>query len=257
MSQILDYYKNSDSYAEMLQNQSKEVFTPYVNLFQRFVNMGDSVIDIGCGVGTSTLLLRQAGFEATGTDVSQKFLPTDEDIFCTVDFQNAENIPSNKYSAAGSMNAIEHVESPKDFLTQMVRVVKSGGHIILVAPNPTSPLVAVRVILDIFTHRTPYMGITNLNEAITLLLVNTWRCIRTEFGSSVFEARQPALDTGIVGHDADAVYWTNATEIRRFLESKECEICLFQRQGSSLIAKIIAYLLPGFAGKLCIVAKKK
>lgn len=33
MSQILDFYRNSESYAEMLQNPSKELFTPYVNLF--------------------------------------------------------------------------------------------------------------------------------------------------------------------------------------------------------------------------------
>ncbi len=257
MNRMPDYYKSSESYAQMLRNQLTEVFIPYVELFQRFVKPDAPVIDIGCGVGTSTLLLRQAGFEAIGTDVSERFLPAESGIFFALDFQNAENIPSNTYFAAGSMNAIEHIESPRDFLSEMVRVVRPGGHIILMAPNLTSPLVAVRVLIDLLKHRTPYLGITSFNKALALLPVNIWRSLRAEFGWSIFEPRLPILDTGIVGYDVDAVYWTNATEVRRFLESQGCETCLFQQQGRTPLAKIIAYLMPGFAGQLCIVMRKK
>jgi SAM-dependent methyltransferase len=259
MSQMLDYYRSSDSYAEVLRNQPTAMFTPYVNLFKRFVKIDDSVIDVGCGVGTSTLLLRQAGFAAQGSDVSQKFLSTNDesDIFCVADFQNAQNIPSNHYAAVGSMNAIEHVQFPQKFLQEMVRVVKPGGHIILMAPNLTSPLVAIRATLDIFRNRTPYMGITNWRETIALIFVNIWRCLRAELGVNAFKSREIDLATVMVGNDADAVYWTNATEISRFLQAEGCEICLFQKQGTSVLAKIVAYLLPGFAGKLCIVARKK
>ncbi len=258
MSQMLDYYRGSDSYAEVLRNQSTAIFTPYVNLFKRFVKVNEPVIDVGCGVGTSTLLLRQAGFAAQGSDVSQKFLPTDEsDIFCVADFQDAKDIPSNNYAAVGSMNAIEHVQFPQKFLQEMVRVVKPGGHIILMAPNLTSPLVGVRATVDILRKRTPYMGITSWRETIALVFVNIWRCLRAELGVNAFQARAVDLETVIVGNDADAVYWTNATEIRRFLKAEGCEICQFQKQGTSFLAKIVAYLLPGFAGKLCIVARKK
>jgi SAM-dependent methyltransferase len=222
------------------------------------VKVGEPIIDIGCGVGTSTFLLRQEGFAAIGTDVSQKFLPTNErDLFCVADFQNAEHIPSNNYAAVGSMNAIEHVQFPKKFLAEMIRVVKPGGHIILMAPNLSSPLVAVRATLDLLRDRIPYLGITGKREASALFLANIWRSLRAELGVIAFESRQVNLDTVIVGNDADAVYWTNPREISRFLQAEGCEVCWFQRQGSSLLAKIIAYLLPGFAGKLCIVARKK
>lgn len=98
MNNMPEFYKNSDSYAEMLWNQDVNVFLPYIDLFQKFASPGSSVIDIGCGVGTSALLLRQAGFDAMGTDVSEKFLPAIKDKFCVVDFQSAVDIPSNTYS---------------------------------------------------------------------------------------------------------------------------------------------------------------
>jgi hypothetical protein len=63
----------------------------------------------------------------------------------------------------------------------MVRVVKPGGHIILMAPNLTSPLVALPIALDILGNRTPYMGITSSREAIALDFSNIWRCLRAEF----------------------------------------------------------------------------
>lgn len=257
MSRMPSYYKTSESYAEMLRSQKTDVFTPYIELFKQFANPNDPVIDVGCGVGTSTLLLRQAGFKAIGTDVSERFLLSELDMFRAVDFQNAEEIPSNTYSAVGAMNVIEHIENPKDFLSEIVRVVKPEGHIILMAPNLTSPLVPIRILKDLLMKRTPYLGITRFTTACGLITVNIWRSLRAELGWSVFEMRLPALDTGIVGYDADAVYWTNATEIRHFLEAKGCELCLFQKQGRSLFTKILAHLLPGFTSQLCIVARKK
>ncbi len=256
LNSMPEYYKTSDSYAEMLRNQDVNVFSPYINLFKQFASPDSSVIDIGCGVGTSTLLLRQAGFDAMGTDVSEKFLPATKDRFCAVDFQNAVDIPSNTYSAVGTMNVIEHVERPQNFLSEIVRVVRPGGKIILMAPNLTSPLVPVGIIRDLLKKRTPYMGITSFSEACALLGANFWRSLRAELGCNTFEMRQPILDNGIVGYDADAVYWTNATEIRRFLESKNCKIICFQKQGNSMASRLIANLVPGFAGKLCIVAQK-
>jgi SAM-dependent methyltransferase len=257
MNQMPDYYKASEPYAEMLRSQTTEVFMPYVELFKQFVNRSGAVLDVGCGVGTSTLLLRQAGFDATGTDVSERFLPSEPNVFHVVDFQNAEGISSSTYLAVGSMNVIEHIESPEQFLTEMVRVVQPGGYIILLSPNLTSPLVPIRIIVDLVKKQTPFLGITSFPMAVKLIGENLWRSFRAELGRNSFEPRSPILDTGIVGYDVDAVYWTNAREIRRFLESKGCEICLFQKQGKSLAARIIARLLPGYASLLCVVARKK
>ncbi len=173
-----------------------------------------------------------------------------------MNFQDAKNIPSNAYSAVGTMNVIEHVEKPQAFLSEIVRVVQPGGNIIILAPNLTSPIIPVGIIRDLLKKQTPYLGITSFLAACTLLVKNFWRSLSAELGVNAFAMREPILDNGIVGYDVDAVYWTNAREISRFLESKGCKILLFQKQGSSTVSKLIANLLPGFAGKVCVVAQK-
>jgi SAM-dependent methyltransferase len=254
---MLDYYNNSDSYAKMLAGQDVSSYQPYAELVKRFIPSNAEMIDVGCGIGTSTLLLVESGYKILGTDVLNRFLPAPEGTFKIVDFQNASEILNNLYDAAGTMNVIEHTDHPQKFISEIVRVVKPGGHIIILAPQLTSPLVGVRILLDIMKGRTPYLGIVNPRAAFLLIFQNIWRSLLGEMGAIKFEKRLAILDTGIVGHDADAVYWTNAHEIRRFLEARNCETLLFQKQGNSAVSKFISSVLPGFAGQVCIVARKR
>jgi SAM-dependent methyltransferase len=255
-SPMLKYYKNSDDYAEMLAQQDVNSYQPYVEIVKRFLHPNAKMLDVGCGIGTSTLLLAEAGFQMLGTDVSHRFLPAPEGTFKVVDFQNAVEISDDAYDAVGTMNVIEHTDDPKKFLAEILRVVRPGGYVFILAPNLTSPLVGIRIIFDLLKKRTPYLGIDRVTIAAALVFINVWRSLRSEFGYSAFEKRAAILDTGIVGHDADAVYWTNAREIRRLIEKQNCEICMFQKQGNSLLAKLVAHVLPGFAGQVFIVARK-
>jgi SAM-dependent methyltransferase len=251
-----DYYRQTAEYAEMLANQNIDSYQPYIDIVRKFLPPNNIFLDVGCGIGTSTLLLSEAGFRAIGTDVSHRFLPAPEGTFKVVDFQDAREIISESFDAVGTMNVIEHTDEPKKFLSELLRVVRPGGYIFILAPNLTSPLVGIRIVLDIFKNRTPYLGISSVSAAIALIFVNIWRSLRSELGYEMFIKRRAILDTGIVGHDADAVYWSNAREIRRFLEREGCEVCLFQKQGNSVASRLIANILPGFAGQICIVVRK-
>jgi SAM-dependent methyltransferase len=252
-SQMTEYYRNSDEYAEMLAKQDVHSYRPYVDIVSRFLQPNAKMLDVGCGIGTSTFLLTEAGFQLLGTDVSDRFLPAPEGTFKVVDFQDVVEISDD----VGTMNVIEHTDDSKKFLAEILRVVRSGGYIFILALSLTSPLVGIRIVFDLLKKWTPYLGIDHLSAATTLIFFNIWCSLRSELGYTAFEKRAAILDTGIVGHDADAVYWTNAREIRRFLEQQNCEICLFQKYGNSSLSKLIAYALPEFAGKVCIVARKR
>ena len=69
----------------MLAEQDESMFVQYLSYFRRFGELGMRVLDVGCGIGTSTRLLREAGFDAVGTDTSARFLP-DETGFFVADF---------------------------------------------------------------------------------------------------------------------------------------------------------------------------
>jgi SAM-dependent methyltransferase len=256
VSAIRDYYRSSGAYQRMLDAQDPTIFEPYVGLFRAHVEPGASVLDVGCGVGTSTRLLRAEGFGAVGTDVSERFLPPAEDRFVVADFESAPQIRSACYAAAGALNVLEHSERPRRFLAEMVRVVRPGGRIIVLSPNLTSPLVGVRILRDLATGSTPYLAVGSRREAVALILVNLARSVRAALGYDGFRCRAPRLDAGISGYDADAVYWTNAAEVRRCLERHGCRIVVYQGSGRTRAARMLARRLPSFAGQIRIVAEK-
>jgi SAM-dependent methyltransferase len=251
VSDLSDYYLTSDAYASMLSEQDHAVFAGYVRLFERWVPPGSRVVDVGCGVGTSTRLLRRAGYSALGTDLSARFLPA-EPGFAVVDFEAAD-LPDATFDAAGALNVLEHVPRPRRFLSELVRVVRPGGHVILASPNLTSPLVGLRIMDDLAHRRTPYLGIREPRRAVALIGRNLARSIAAARGADAFAARTHSLDTGIVGYDVDAVYWTNAAEVRRHLERQGATVVQYQTEGRSRAARIVARLAPSFAGRLTLV----
>jgi SAM-dependent methyltransferase len=256
MSGLSRYYRSSEAYASMLEQQGDEAFARYVELFTAWVAPGGRVVDVGCGVGTSTYLLRRAGYQALGTDLSERFLP-DGPGFAAVDFEDAGALPDASYDAAGALNVLEHIARPRRFLDEMVRVVAPGGHILLVSPNLTSPLVALRVLVDLARGRTPYLGVRRPAAALALLARNLARSVRAAAGADTFARRAPNVDCGIVGYDVDAVYWTNAAEVCRHLERRGCAIVQYQTDGRTRAARLFARALPSFAGRLVIVAQRQ
>jgi SAM-dependent methyltransferase len=238
----------------MLVDQEPAAFSAYVAAFARWVSPRARVLDVGCGVGTSTRLLRDAGFDAVGVDASARFVPA-EDGFLVADFAAGTDLPDDGFAAAGALNVLEHVADPKAFLAEMVRVIAPGGHLVLWSPNLTSPLVGLRIAIDLAAGRTPYLGLERQRDALGLVVRNVVRSGAAALGRDSFAPRAETLASGIVGYDTDAIYWTNAAEVRRELQRLGCQIVRYQGEGRTLVASGLARLLPSFAGQLAIVAR--
>jgi SAM-dependent methyltransferase len=253
-SDLTDYYRGSAEYRAMLAEQDEATFALYVSSFRRWAEPRGRVLDVGCGVGTSTRLLREAGFDAIGTDTSARFLPEGEGFF-VADFAGRTDLPDGAFAGAGALNVIEHVADPRGFLDELVRVVTPGGLVVVCSPNLTSPLVAVRILVDLARRRTPYLGLGRPGAALALLGRNIARSVAAARGRDAFAARADTLASGVVGYDADAIYWSNAAEVRRHLERLGCELVSYQGEGRTLPARLIARLAPSFAGQLVVVAR--
>jgi SAM-dependent methyltransferase len=253
-SDLTGYYRGSDDYRAMLADQDEATFAQFVDYLRRWAPAGARVLDVGCGVGTSTRLLREAGFDAVGTDTSTRFLP-DEDGFFAADFSRRTDLADGAFGAAGALNVIEHVSDPRAFLAELVRVVEPGGLVVVCSPNLTSPLVGVRVLVDLARRRTPYLGLRSPLAALALIGRNLARSSAAALGRDAFAARADTLASGVVGYDADAIYWSNAAEVKRELIRQGCEILSYQGEGRTATMRLIARVAPSFAGQLVVAAR--
>jgi 2-polyprenyl-3-methyl-5-hydroxy-6-metoxy-1,4-benzoquinol methylase len=98
-----------------------------------------AVVDVGCGTGRLKALLSGLADSYVGVDaVRYDGFPGDAP-FCAGDL-NREAIPIADESAdiAVSLETIEHLENPRAFCRELVRVTKPGGWLLVTTPNQRS-----------------------------------------------------------------------------------------------------------------------
>ena len=100
-----------------------------------------SFLDVGCGMGAYLLAARRLGFDVTGFEPSQRHahvaiahlgLPVVADYF------SVAKVDNKKFDVIMLSHVIEHIYSPREFLHDLVSVLKPGGTLIVVTPNRDS-----------------------------------------------------------------------------------------------------------------------
>ncbi|HMO63628.1 MAG TPA: class I SAM-dependent methyltransferase [Verrucomicrobiota bacterium] len=158
MSTQQDYYRQNEAYAEFLENWDAGFYEKYAAAL-RPAKAGGRVLDAGCGVGQVVARLTAAGCEAHGVDVSEpnierarrhspfcrlydgRRLPYADGFFDSAGALHARaNFPGpgaipQEPCPPGALNVLEHVEEPEAFLTELCRVVRPGGRIVVSSPN--------------------------------------------------------------------------------------------------------------------------
>jgi SAM-dependent methyltransferase len=96
------------------------------------VASGSRVLDIGCRDGGLRAFL-PAGVRYQGIDVAQEFASPDiliRDIASGIPF------PDESFDYVFTIEVLEHVHNPWEALTEIRRVLRPGGVLILSVPNP-------------------------------------------------------------------------------------------------------------------------
>lgn len=103
-----------------------------IPFFIKHIPLG-KIIDIGCGDGYGSSLLKNAGYTVTGIDISEKMI----DIANLRKEQHLEFIPGNMmeipfkngtFSGVMAINSLEWVENPLTALNEIKRVITDGGY---------------------------------------------------------------------------------------------------------------------------------
>jgi SAM-dependent methyltransferase len=96
------------------------------------------VLDIGCGRGLLLNKLRQRGWDPIGTELSEDAAAHARDqLGLPVFTQPLEeiNFPSNEFDLVILWHVLEHVQSPRDVIHEVARILKPGGTLLVAVPN--------------------------------------------------------------------------------------------------------------------------
>lgn len=72
--ELKHFYSSSQTYLKRLGRHDDKTFAPYIELCKAKISLGASILDCGCGIGTSSYLLAKEGFKVTATDISPLFI---------------------------------------------------------------------------------------------------------------------------------------------------------------------------------------
>jgi len=100
---------------------------------------GQKVLDVACGTGYGTDTLVNHGCDAIGADIDDGILEEAKKKWGHSEFRKADvlNLPfeDELFDAVVSFETIEHVTDGERFLSEMNRVLKTGGIFICSTPN--------------------------------------------------------------------------------------------------------------------------
>lgn len=121
------------------QARARSYYRRYVHFVtQQLPNQPARILDIGCGAGWSTLMMREAGHDANGLDL----YPTDRveaRAFADIPYTqgDAQHLPfaDQTFDAVAMYQVLEHVPEPELALREGMRVLRPGGRLFVVGPN--------------------------------------------------------------------------------------------------------------------------
>lgn len=130
--------------------------------FTRFGEPPARILDVGCGVGRTTRVLVEDGFEVTGIDISPEMIQRAEQRIsgAALSVADAVNLPFEDLSfdhALFAYNGLDYIQTETDrkrALRELLRVLRPGGYFIfsshnarrIVSSNLLDPLSQLRII---------------------------------------------------------------------------------------------------------------
>jgi len=104
---------------------------------------GEHILDAGCGSGIFTAPLVERGSRVTGLDLSLPMLERARTRLCSQSFLAADMsalpFTDGTFDKVVSITALEFIENGKQALTELFRVTRPGGFVVVATLNSLSP----------------------------------------------------------------------------------------------------------------------
>lgn len=144
--QIGAYYQSEEYYSHQ---ENTKGFIPKVYEMVKSVNIKNklhialkqskdaSVLDIGCGVGDFLWHAQKRGCKVTGIEPSDdaKAIAEKRLGFRPLDPSQSQELPSASFDVITMWHVLEHVDDLKSQISELSRLLKPGGRLVLALPN--------------------------------------------------------------------------------------------------------------------------
>jgi 2-polyprenyl-6-hydroxyphenyl methylase/3-demethylubiquinone-9 3-methyltransferase len=116
-----------------------EQFEARLKFLQAHVQPGERVLDVGCGEGSFAAALADAGAQVVGIDVAEESLPRARARHPDLDLrlvpaQGPWPLQDASFDVVWAGEVIEHVADTAPWLSEVRRVLRSGGTLLLSTP---------------------------------------------------------------------------------------------------------------------------
>jgi len=149
LKKVVEHYdKTSKYYSGFL---SRRLFESrlYIEMLQ-YINSGDAVLDVACGTGNMSFELTKRFQRVYGIDISKGMLNRAKQQIKTAKkkmqicflYGNGEYLPfkDESFEAITCMFAIDHFPDPEKAISEMIRVLKERGFLIVTLIERAPPL---------------------------------------------------------------------------------------------------------------------
>ncbi len=259
--ELIHFYQTAAGYGARVDAHDERAYQEYVSFIRRFAGKEDRALDLGCGTGLSTFMLSKELRDVVGVDISLIFIKIAQEKHQApnIEFKCADilNLPfaDGSFDIVSSFLTLEHIYDVAGALSEMVRVAKPGGLVIVLAPNLLSPFNEVYNLIDAFSlkknrlrwqkRHSPWKSVyLAIYKAALLLSKKLSREVNFIYCLPILEDRFDLIP------DNDVVYLSNPIDLKRWFTKNGLKIVKYQhetRWGS---------IFPSFATGIHIVARK-
>ena len=140
------YYKSEEYYSHQ---ENKKGFIPKLYERVKKINLkykyhlatedikGGKLLDIGCGVGDFIHTAEEKGWQCTGVEPSEdaRTIAKTRTKANFINSEALESIPNETFDVITMWHVLEHVDDLKWQVTQLQRLIKTNGKIVIAVPN--------------------------------------------------------------------------------------------------------------------------
>jgi SAM-dependent methyltransferase len=130
----------------------------------------ERLVDVGCGGGDLLRALGKRARRYVGVDlVRYEHFPSDGAEFVAADLNSGIPVEDGSADVVVAIETIEHLENPRAFMRELVRLARPGGLVLVTTPNQLSLLSKLTLLVknrfNAFTDRDYPAHITALLES--------------------------------------------------------------------------------------------